>query len=687
MTGDRKINKNGLNNIYTTGKKISRNEASKKYQQLTLKAREEADDWINRRLYIATSFPKNVKLDPKNPDHGEYVEEWLQQRDIVMGWDIKWETTIGQNRVQRIFSENNKPTPLAKLEKGEGIFEQRMTGSEFNKYVYNQLNEGYVYSNPVARRFVGRLSYESKIAEDLTKKLTGNELWYKNAVDSKGARDALRTLVMLLPINSENKVVRKKLETSLEPYRHESLIKRAANMSNFNEIYPQLETQIKKGLELEGYTVEKIYVKEFSNNSLEIRASVKKQVTLNNQTYGYRGDPYTNNVRTEKKDINVGGFSYSTGAILNHSHFAKHGTAQTDWDTQLALGEVAVMAGVGIKSLVSGIGRIIINRKAATKTLKELSEEVSARTIKVTDPALRDTVPISMADTIPMSKANTVSMPKSESLPRVKVTSETPTLKGMGEQGPTIKTLSDKKSSVDVFGDTVPPESKLSHIELPTEGVYNLERSTRVDEGIAKELGEDLSMKINSYGISNASISKRINVLKERGKTSAEIKSIVNDENKVFEYIRDTYHYPEQLGIRKRMAQDENRLINANDRLQAIMHANRKTGAAINVAEGNLTQVISGEEWWKLVKAADDPKSYIGQEKFMEISKLSDQKARDVISKLGVSLGSVSFMYLGTQNQQKDTNNQSKEMPIIKERENKIQKANNLREKGGLNQF
>jgi len=510
LTGDRKINKNGLNNIYTTGKKISRNEASKKYQQLTPDAREEADDWINSRFYLATSFPKDVKLDPKNPDHGEYVEEWLQQKDIVMGWDIKWETTIGQNRVPKYFSEDNTPTPLVKLEKGEGIFEQRMTGSEFNKYVYNQLYEGYVYSNPVARRFVGRRSYEAKIAEDLTNKLTGNELWYKNAVDSKEARDALRTLVMLLPINSENTALRKKLESSLEPYRHETLIKRAANISNFNEIYSQLETQIKKGLESEGYTVEKIYVKEFSNDSLEIRASVKKQVTLNNQTYGYRGDPYANNVRTEKKDINVGGFSYTSGAILNHSHFAKHGTAQTDWDTQLALGEIAVMAGVGIQSLVSGIGRIIINRKAATKTLKELSEEVSARTIKVTDPALRDTVPISMADTIPLSKANTVSMPKSESLPKLKGTSETPTLKGMGEPGPTVKNVSEKKPSVDVYGDTVLPKYEPPNpFNFPTKGVYNLERSTQVPDGIAKELGEDLSMKLNSYVLSYADMRAR----------------------------------------------------------------------------------------------------------------------------------------------------------------------------------
>ncbi len=135
------------------------------------------------------------------------------------------------------------------------------------------------------------------------------------------------------------------------------------------------------------------------------------------------------------------------------------------------------------------------------------------------------------------------------------------------------------------------------------------------------------------------------------------------------------------------MAQEENRLINANDRLQALMQANRKTGAVINVADGNVTQAISGLEWDKMVKAADDPRSVIGQEKLMEISKLSNQKARDVITKLGVSLGSVSFMYLGTRNQQKDTNNQSKDMPKIKERENKILKGNNLREKRGLNQF
>jgi len=38
----------------------------------------------------------------------------------------------------------------------------------------------------------------------------------------------------------------------------------------------------------------------------------------------------------------------------------------------------------------------------------------------------------------------------------------------------------------------------------------------------------------------------KFNELKERGKTPAEVKSIVNDENKVFEYIRDTYHYPEK---------------------------------------------------------------------------------------------------------------------------------------------
>jgi hypothetical protein len=687
LTGDRKINKNGLNNIVTTEKKISRNEASKLYQQLTPEAREEADDWINNRFVLATSFPKNVKLDPKNQEHEEFVEEWLKQRDIVMGWDIKWETTIGQNRVPNIFSENNNPTPRAKLERGEGIFEQRMTGSEFNKYLSSQLYEGYIYSNPVARQFAGRLNYEAKIAEKITNKLTGNELWFNNAVGSKEGRDALRRIVMLLPINSENKALRKKMETSLEPYRHEPLIKRAENISKFNEIYAQLEAHILKGLETEGYTVEKIYVKDFSNNSLEIRASVKKQVTLDNQTYGYRSDPYTDYVRTERKDINVGGFSYSSGAILNHSHFAKHGTAQTDWDTQLALGEVAVMAGIGIKSLVSGIGRIIVNRKVATKTLKELSEQVTERTFKVTNPALSDTIPISLADTIPLSKANTGSMLKRESLPKLKGTSETPTIKGMGEPSPTITLVKEKNSSVDVFGDTVIPKYEPPNpFNFPTKGVYNLEGSTHVPEGIAKELGEDLSMKLNSYGLSYTDISKRINVLRERGKTSVEIKNIVSDENKVFEYIRDTYHYPNQLGIRKKIALEENRLINANDRLQSLMQANRKTGAAINVAEGNISQAISGAEWWKLVKAADDPKSYIGQEKFMEISKLSDQKARDVLTKLGVSFGSVSFMYLGTKNQEKDTN-QSKEMPKLKERENKVQKINKLREKGGLNQF
>ena len=84
MTGEKKVSKNGLNNISTETKKISRNEAARKYKSLSSESRDDADDWINNRFYLATGFPKNVKLDPNNAEHGDFIEEWLKQVGYVV---------------------------------------------------------------------------------------------------------------------------------------------------------------------------------------------------------------------------------------------------------------------------------------------------------------------------------------------------------------------------------------------------------------------------------------------------------------------------------------------------------------------------------------------------------------------------------------------------------------------------
>jgi hypothetical protein len=61
------ITKKGLNNIFDTGKNLSRRGAARKYHALSSQAREEADGWINRAFYLKTGFPVNQKIDPNNP--------------------------------------------------------------------------------------------------------------------------------------------------------------------------------------------------------------------------------------------------------------------------------------------------------------------------------------------------------------------------------------------------------------------------------------------------------------------------------------------------------------------------------------------------------------------------------------------------------------------------------------------
>jgi len=426
LTGDKKVSKNGLNNISTETKKISRNEAARKYKSLSSESRDDADDWINNRFYLATGFPKNVKLDPNNPEHGDFIEEWLKQRDIVMGWNRDWETTQGQDRIHKYFSEKTDPTPKSKLERGEGIFEQRMSGSEFKQFVYSRLDEVKAYTNPTARRLVGRKTYEGKIAEDIITKLVGNEVWLKNTVEARDGREALRLSLYLLPNTRENRSNRQIVKTALKPYEREQFAESIVNRAQFYMVYSKLEAGIKANLESEDYTVENIYVREFTTDTIEIRASVSRQVTLDTDSYGYRSDPYVSNVRTERKNISVGGFRYSTGAFLNKKYFEKHGTINTDWDTQLAIGELAFLAGVGIRSVISGVGSVLV--KAGKTGVKELGQDAIERSVKdtISDPAIGRITRKTLDDlpytrTQRLDRTPTQSMTTGEpSLPRIK---------------------------------------------------------------------------------------------------------------------------------------------------------------------------------------------------------------------------------------------------------------------------
>jgi hypothetical protein len=631
---DKKVTKNGLNNIFKTGRKLSRVEAFKKYHSLSPEAQESANDWINNRFYLETDFPKNEKLDPSNPDHAEYIEEWLKQRDIVMGWDRDWETSKGQDRIPKYFSEKTDTTPQSQIEKNEGIFEQRMNPTEFKQFVNNRILEIYAYTNPTALRTVGRLTYEGRVAENLARKLAGNDIWFKNALETRDGRDALRMLVNRIPITSETQQLRKKIRDSLKPYIDHGVGETVVNRAEFYMVYPQLEIQIKKNLEMEGYVVEKIYMREFTEDTLEIRAQVSRTVTVNMDTFGYRSDPHVDNVRTEKKDINIGGFRYSTGRFLNHSYFSKHGTAQTDWDTQLALGEIAVIAGAGVRSVLSGIGGVLINKKVTGSTLKELGENVTEHSVlrQSTDPALADTIP------------------------QIKPPSDTPTIKGIGEPGPPVKGLSETIPPVKGLSETVPPSgSRVRPPEVPqdphkltTRKEIRIESnvSSQISKKIENEIGEDLSMKVYSYGLTTKDIDITIKRLKDQGKTTEEIRKQISDELKVFEHIRDTYYYPRYLEEARIKALRENRPLNDNDRLQALGNSNMKTRGEVFAAEGDIKQSIADLEFEKMAKEMDDPKTVIGFHGLQELDRKALEKAQNILKDLGVSITGASFIFL-----------------------------------------
>lgn len=395
MTGEKRVSRDGLNNIFNAAKKLSREAAAKKYHNLSPGAREEADVWINRAFYLETGLKPGTKLDSKNPEHSEYIEKWLNHRDRVMGWSRNWEKPSG-NLETRIFRDDT-PTSPEDLVRSEGIFEQRMTGGEFKKHVQARILEAEIYNPSELRKT------QKSIALSLTSKLFENEIWLKNATATREGRDALRILkdnflmstYELQGLSAEEHRVYNRLSQLMKPYdveiAEEKRVNVTVNREAFKQVFPKLSENVKTKLESQGYEVDKVYYNQFLNHVYEIRAETVKKVQVNLGTMGYRGDPYVSNVRTEREDICIGGVNLETGEFMGASFFNKHGTAETDWDTQLAIGEVAVLAGVGVRAVASGLRSIImkVGERSSVKVGETLAEKQMRDTVQDLGETLR----------------------------------------------------------------------------------------------------------------------------------------------------------------------------------------------------------------------------------------------------------------------------------------------------------
>jgi hypothetical protein len=584
MTGEKKVTKEGINNIFNASKKLPREAAAKKYHSLSPQARKEADKWINRAFYLETSIKPGTKLDAKNPEHSAYIEKWLNHRDQVMGWPRNWEKP-NKNLDTRIFRDKSPPTSPETLRKSQGIFEQRMTPKQFKKHVQDRILEAKTY-NPSELRKTQR-----GIAHSLTSKLLENKTWLKNTVTTREGRDALRILEgqylmstdELRFFTREEYRMYKKLTKILRPYDaeiiEENRINRIVNRESFKQIFPKLSEGIKAKLESQGYQVEKIYHRPFLYHVYEIRAETVKKVEVKLNTIGYRGDPYVKNVRTERKNISVGGINLENGKFIGARFFNKHGTAETDWDTQLAIGEVAVLAGAGIRAAFSGVRSILL--KAGEKTTVKVGESLAGKQLRDTVQDLGETIRISRStlndtgDTL-QDLGGTLRGVRTETSDTVQDLG--PTLAGtkkadtLQDAGSTIPggtppritgNYDDIRSWIDddrvisgANGIGMDQEALADYFDHLSMQVVNFNKQAMFfGEGpelirktalaqiqkATSTLGVDRTKKLVAYGMDPMDISNHIDDLVSKGLTPQMIRENVSNEIKLMNHMRDHY--------------------------------------------------------------------------------------------------------------------------------------------------
>jgi hypothetical protein len=314
-----------------------------------------------------------------------------------MSWNRDWEKAP-DNHDTRIFREKIPPSSPETLRRKEGIFEQRMDGKEFKKLVIERISEAAVYNSEIGRR-----KNERPIALNIASKLVENEIWQKNATSSREGREAIRILLGCIARNyvehgeldQRDRATYDKLHSVIKQYDieiiNENKINRERNFNTFVQNFQKLSGQIKKHLESEGYEVGEVYYRDFTRHQLELRAKTTKHIEIDQDTYGYRGDSHVKNIRTERKEVSIGGIDLVSGVFLDAPYFNKHGTAETDWFTQLAFGEVAVLAGVGVRALVSGTRSILL--RGSERTANVAAENLARREIQDT---VQDIANISM---------------------------------------------------------------------------------------------------------------------------------------------------------------------------------------------------------------------------------------------------------------------------------------------------
>lgn len=595
--GDKKgVSKNGLNNIFNTRKKLSRNEALRKYHTLSPEARDEVNKWVNRAFVLETGFPSKEKLDLKNPEHSEHIEKWLKHLDIVMGWGRDWGKP-SEDMDTRIFREKIPPTPVRVLNEKEGIFEQRMSGEEFIKYVKDRIGEVPIYDTSLSITHS-----RARVAINIASKLLENETWLKNASDNREGRDAMVILQMAIArfswereyLDPREREIFDKLTKITEPHdlarAAENKLNREKNIRSFKNSFPALSEQIKKHLEYQGSQVERIYYKEFSSTKYEIRAEVIERKEVNPSTYGYRGDPYVKNIITEKKEISMGGIDLVSGLFLDPGVFNKHGTADTDWGTQLAIGDLAVLAGIGLRAIIYGTRSVLIKESRAL--VNELGDEVLERSMKeaIPEPAIgrltRETV-----DDLPYAKTEPVDRisrrnvdPLGETLVDTKASTQRVQIQSAKDSSAIPKDIEQVNRPVDLEAKKTELDKGLNasiftrDVNVKTLGIDTYKKASKMgldDDTLLKyinevekrevqiprkwdklaeanqkiikqiddtwSLGETNARKLMAYGYDPMDVSMHIDDLVSKGLSREQITSSIEREIKLMDYYRNTY--------------------------------------------------------------------------------------------------------------------------------------------------
>jgi hypothetical protein len=699
------ITKEGLNNVFETSRPLTRSEALRKYNALSPKAREEVNGWVNRAFYLKTGFPSNQKIDPKNPEHVGYVEEWLKQRDYVMGWSRNWERSAG-NLNTRIFRENIPPTSPEVLRRKTGIFEQRMTPKEFNIHVVNRLHEAAAYDG-TSTMLEGR----RKIATNIAEKLFSNQVWVQNALRTKEGRNGLHSLLTWIEwvgsgselgrgLNDNQKELASKLHTILDPYLpteiHESVVKQHDNRSLFYQNFPTLKEHIKKGLEKEGFQVGEIYHRVFTGGLIEIRAETTRQTKVDQTSYGTRGDPYVTPVITEKRDISVGGVDVRTGVYHDAAFFEKHGTAKTDWGTQLMLGEVAVLAGLGVRALVLGTQAVVVGGR---RTVLGTTERIVGRELR---DSLDDITGASVrtGDTLPgigpqrrRVKIGTSDDPADAFADTIKLTDDSTdaftganvrtgdTLPGIGPQRRSIKNgTSDEATST--LSETIPPR-----LDVDPQLVRNL------SDDVLSTLGEDLSSRALFYGYNESELTNHIIAKAQMGLTQSQVRQ---DLDKILQVHDALYEltYRSNLDASRRAMQEMSQ--------QSIMVDTRtQVRVSIRASEGNITSAISSQrfgdklaEWHRINDFPDGVANVPGSRVMRRIAQEATKFANRIEAQImgGSSAGGF-IMFKDTKldketlnlrneaAQKKPSNDQKGALPQVRDKAEKIETSRAIRDK------